>query len=324
MTPSNLIRHHNEPSAITIRVDSGQTTLDTSVAASSTMNDTRPKVLLSGFADEVSWDKSLAPQFSAFAALGLQYLTIRFVNLGDGAKNVMQLSDPEAELIKRMADDHGLSISSLGSPIGKVKLVDVEDGTNSPFCDWDRYRRHEVPRACESAQAFDTRLIRGFSFYPPRGRNPARVSGRSGRTTSSHCRSLWRTPTDIRLGGGGQSGRPGWQVVGRHSSPCRSSCVLLIFDGANLVTQGMNASQVFEQYAAMKPGLGWIHIKDHTSTTEADADCVGGRYVDEDRLCGYVPAGMGGSGYDRILADLRDWLPRLATRLSAGRTRCLL
>ncbi len=41
-----------------------------------------PQVLLSGFADEAANQKTAAEQFSAFAALGLQYYTMRFIDVG--------------------------------------------------------------------------------------------------------------------------------------------------------------------------------------------------------------------------------------------------
>ena len=35
-----------------------------------------------------------------------------------------------------------------------------------------KYLASEVTRACELAHAFETKLIRGFSFYPPQGEDP--------------------------------------------------------------------------------------------------------------------------------------------------------
>ncbi|MEC8390602.1 MAG: sugar phosphate isomerase/epimerase, partial [Planctomycetota bacterium] len=55
----------------------------------------RPTVLLSGFADESANQKTAVQQFTAFAALGLKYYTIRFIDAGNGIKNVMQLTKPE-------------------------------------------------------------------------------------------------------------------------------------------------------------------------------------------------------------------------------------
>ena len=90
-----------------------------------------PKVLISGFADEAANDKKVEQQFSAFAALGLRNYTIRFIDAGNGVKNVMQLDDAEIAHIKERQEVYGLQVSSLGSPIGKVKLLDEEDGSNN-------------------------------------------------------------------------------------------------------------------------------------------------------------------------------------------------
>ena len=49
----------------------------------------RPTVILSGFADEAANQKTAEQQFSAFASLGLQYYTIRFIDAGKGIKNVI-------------------------------------------------------------------------------------------------------------------------------------------------------------------------------------------------------------------------------------------
>jgi hypothetical protein len=52
----------------------------------------RPTVILSGFGDEAANQKTAEQQFAAFAALGLQYYSIRFIDAGNGIKNVMQLT----------------------------------------------------------------------------------------------------------------------------------------------------------------------------------------------------------------------------------------
>ena len=109
----------------------------------------QPQILLSGFADECALDKTIDQQFSAFAALGLKYLSIRFVDAGNGIKNVMNLEPDEVELVRQKLQQYGLQISSLGSPIGKVKLLDVDDGTSNVFRPFEEYLADEVPRACE-------------------------------------------------------------------------------------------------------------------------------------------------------------------------------
>ena len=52
----------------------------------------KPSVILTGFADEAANQKTVQQQFSAFAAMGLQYYSIRFIDVGSGIKNVMKLT----------------------------------------------------------------------------------------------------------------------------------------------------------------------------------------------------------------------------------------
>lgn len=131
-----------------------------------------PSVILSGFADEAANQKTAVQQFSAFAAMGLQYYTIRFIDAGKGVKNVMQLTKTEVNSVRHLENEYGLNVSSLGSPIGKVKLLDVDDGTKNNFIPFKRYLSKDVAKACELAHAFETKLIRGFSFYHPRRSDP--------------------------------------------------------------------------------------------------------------------------------------------------------
>ena len=132
----------------------------------------RPTVLLSGFADESANQKTAVQQFTAFAALGLKYYTIRFIDAGNGIKNVMQLTKPEIRSIKKLQEEYGLQVSSLGSPIGKVKLLDVDDGSSNRYVPFGKYLKNDVKKACELACQFETKLVRGFSFYHPRDTDP--------------------------------------------------------------------------------------------------------------------------------------------------------
>src|SRR6056297_2384393 len=131
-----------------------------------------PPILLSGFADESALTKKASEQFAALAAIGMQYYSIRFVDVGNGIKNVMALDDSEIKLLQKMHADYGMKVSSIGSPIGKVKLRDVDDGTGNKFVPFETYLKEDVPRACDRAEAFDCKLLRGFSFYHPKGTRP--------------------------------------------------------------------------------------------------------------------------------------------------------
>ena len=46
----------------------------------------RPRVILSGFADEAANHKTAVEQFAAFAAMGLQYYTIRFMDAAKASR----------------------------------------------------------------------------------------------------------------------------------------------------------------------------------------------------------------------------------------------
>ena len=61
-----------------------------------------PRVILSGFADEAANHKTAVEQFAAFAAMGLQYYTVRFMDAGNGVKNVMQLSKSEISHVRHL------------------------------------------------------------------------------------------------------------------------------------------------------------------------------------------------------------------------------
>ena len=132
----------------------------------------QPQVIVSAFADEAANQKTAEQQFSALAAVGLQYYSLRFIDAGGGIKNVMKLSRSEITKIRHLEDEYGLNVTCIGSPLGKVKLLDQEDGTNNVFVPFKKYLASDVKRACELAHAFETKLIRGFSFYHPKGDDP--------------------------------------------------------------------------------------------------------------------------------------------------------
>ena len=277
------------------------------------MNDPAPPVLLSGFADESAIDKTAVQQFTAFAALGLKYYSLRFIDAGDGIKNVMALSDPEIRTVATMQSDYGLSVSSIGSPIGKVKLRDVDDGTDNRFVPFDQYLREDVATACDRAEAFGCRLLRGFSFYHPKDTDPAdhidQVVDQLGQIAEA-CDARGLTfGLEVEANLVGQTGPLLATIADRVDHPA----MLTIFDGGNIVTQGFTPDETFAQYLAMKPSLGWVHIKDYH-----DPDPAGRiEHVDEASLDCFVPADRGDSGHEAILRDLRDFLPTLHDRMTS-------
>ena len=267
----------------------------------------KPSVILSGFADEAANQKTAIQQFAAFAAMGLQYYSIRFIDAGNGIKNVMQLSKQEISDVRHLEDEYGLNVASLGSPIGKVKLLDVDDGTKNRFVPFKKYLSSEVKKACELAHAFETKLIRGFSFYHPRGTDPrthvAQAADQLGEIAEMCHRSDLTFGLEVEANLVGQSG----QILADVHRIVNHPALVLIFDAGNIVTQGCSANEVFDQYLAMKPGLGWMHIKDYKHPKPTSRQT----HVDEEALKHFVPADIGDSGHARILHDFREWIPRL-------------
>ena len=270
-----------------------------------------PSVILTGFADEAANQKTAHQQFSAFAALGLQYYTIRFIDLGQGVKNVMQLTKPEITRLQRLHDEYGLRVSSLGSPIGKVKLLDVDDGTHNPFIPFSKYLDKQVRRAVGLANTLGTKLIRGFSFYHPRGTDPAdhisQVVDQLGQIAEICDRSDLTFGLEVEANLVGQSG----QLLAEIHRQVNHPALNLIFDAGNIVTQGCSAEEVFQQYVLMKRGMGWMHIKDYRHPQSVKRT----EHIDEDSLKHFVPADSGDSGHEMILRDFREEIPKLTRKL---------
>lgn len=270
-----------------------------------------PSVILSGFADEAANHKTAEQQFSAFAAVGLQYYTVRFIDAGQGIKNVMQLSKTEIAKIRNLEDEYGLNVSSIGSPIGKVKLLDVDDGTNNRFVPFKKYLDQDVQKACEMAHAFETKLIRGFSFYHPRGTDPLQhlpqVIDQLGKISETCHRNDLIFGLELEANLVGHTGG----LLAEIHSQVDHPALMLIFDGANIATQGYSADECLQQYREMKPGLGWLHIKDYRHPHAAKKT----DHVDEEALKHFVPADIGDTGHEAILRDLRDLIPKLEKKL---------
>ncbi|MBL8855337.1 MAG: sugar phosphate isomerase/epimerase [Planctomycetaceae bacterium] len=273
---------------------------------------TSTKVTLSGFSDEAAWDKTVDQQFSAMAALGLRFTSLRFIDMGHGIKNMMQLDDAEVDACVKKLAQYGLSVATLGSPIGKVKLLDEEDGTKNRYVPFAKYLAEDVTHACRLANRLGTRLIRGFSFYHPKGSDPEQhlpqVIDQLGQIADVCAQHGLVYGLEVEANLVGQTGfwmARLYQGVGRDN-------LLLIFDAANLSTQGYSGQQVYEHYLAMKPGLGWLHIKDYKHPGPVKRL----EHVDEEALKHFVPADQGDSGHELVLRDLAHYLPTIRERLA--------
>ena len=103
---------------------------------------------ISGFSDEIASDINV--QFEALGKLNMKYFEPRFIN----GKSISVLNDEEVVALKAKMDECGIKASSIGSPVGKIKLTDDFDAHFEMF-----------KRVVKTAKMLDCNYIRIFSFY---------------------------------------------------------------------------------------------------------------------------------------------------------------
>lgn len=110
------------------------------------------KFKLCAFADEA--DKRIDGQIKAMLENGVEYLEIRGV---DG-ENISKITLEKAAEVKDKLASNGLSVWSVGSPYGKIKIAD----DFAPHLDKFKY-------GLELADVLGAKNMRIFSFYVPHG-----------------------------------------------------------------------------------------------------------------------------------------------------------
>ena len=71
-----------------------------------------------------------------------------------------------------------------------------------------KYLAKDVAKACELAHAFETKLIRGFSFYHPKGTDPREHLPQVVDQLGQIAETCHRSDLTLRPGDRSQSGRP--------------------------------------------------------------------------------------------------------------------
>ena len=110
------------------------------------------EILISAFSDEYAVD--FEEQLKGMQSLGIKYIEPRHIS----GKNISLLTLDEVKEVKAMLDRYDIKVSSIGSPLGKIRL------------DEDMDAHMELTRhICEIANILDTKYVRMFSFYAPEG-----------------------------------------------------------------------------------------------------------------------------------------------------------
>lgn len=110
--------------------------------------------VFSGFADEYS--PALDEQIAGLGKLGIRHMELRFAD----QINVSDFTVEKTAEVKAKLDAAGISVSAIGSPLGKIRLDD----------DFDAHLE-KARRTFWLANRLGCPYIRMFSFYPPKGKN---------------------------------------------------------------------------------------------------------------------------------------------------------
>jgi sugar phosphate isomerase/epimerase len=200
---------------------------------------------LSAFADEVVDDFRGQVEFLAQEKVG--FIEPRFVD----KKNLMDLNRQELAQVRTLIRDHGLKVSAIGSPIGKVRL----DQPFKPHLD-------KFKHAVELAQYLETPFIRMFSYYAPEGKNIDDYRFQVMDRMVAKLELL--AGTDVMMVHENEA-----NIYGHSAANCvdmvrtlDSPKLRLAYDPANFVWGEKITNNVEVCWPLMKPYVVHIHIKD--------------------------------------------------------------
>ncbi len=222
---------------------------------------------LSGFADEIHPD--LPVQMAALKRLGISHIEMRGVN----GKNLCDHTLEEAAAVKKALDENGFRLSSIGSPIGKIKITEDFAPHLAKF-------RHVL----DLAKLMETRYIRMFSFYVEDGEWDryhdevfSRIKQMLSLAKEAGVTLLHENEKHIY----GDTPERCLELMEAFSG----QGLRAVFDPANFIQSG--AEPFPHAYEMLKPYIAYMHIK--------DAKMADGKVT---------PAGMGDGNVPAILTDL--------------------
>ncbi len=198
---------------------------------------------LSGFADEI--DPDLTRQCEVLTELGITQIEFRSA----WGVNVCDLTDEQLADAGDVLATHGISMSSVGSPIGKIRVDEDFDAHLARF-----------RRALAVADSFHAPYLRLFSFYPPEGGDVAEHRDEVLRRMSALAAEA--APFGVTLLHENEKG-----IYGDIPSRCLdivesvgAENLRLAWDPANFVQVGVRPFS--DGYALLRPHVVYVQIKD--------------------------------------------------------------
>lgn len=225
-------------------------------------------LMISGFSDEI--DQNFDLQLQRASACGVKAIEIRGVN----GRNIKTYTPKEAEILKEKLDAHGMIVSSIGSPIGKIKITD----DFAPHFE-------EFKNVVALCKVLNTQNIRMFSFFLPAEEAEAHEEEVMRRLEKM---AEYAAKEQVVLLHENEKG-----IFGDIAPRCEKIMKRLysdhfkaVFDFANFVQCGQDT---LEAYEMLRPYIAYIHIK--------DALQEGGKVT---------PAGWGDGHVKEILMKLKE------------------
>ncbi|MFD0677426.1 MULTISPECIES: sugar phosphate isomerase/epimerase family protein [unclassified Paenibacillus] len=229
-------------------------------------------ITLSAFADEIS--PELSEQIALLTSEQIQHIDFRSVN----GKKLKELKVKELRDIKRNLAEEGISVSCIGSAVGKIDITaDLEA------------HYEELKQAVEAAHLMDTRCVRIFSFHCP-DRNDM-GSYRDRVIEELHKYTEYASKEGIVLLHENEKHIFGDTVerCAELMKTCYGSAFQGIFDPANFVYYGIRPFD--DAYPQLASYMSYFHVK--------DAAVVNGKFTN-------VFAGTGDGQWRELLSHLRD------------------
>jgi sugar phosphate isomerase/epimerase len=204
--------------------------------------------VISGFADEISPDP--AQQLTTLAAESITHLELRSA----WGTNVADFSRAQLASFKTALDDAGVSVSAIGSPIGKI---DVRAAFPPEL--------QRLRRIADVADAVGTRMVRVFSFLIPEGEPPEMYRSRvidqmAALAAVAAERGLVLAHENEKLIYGDVPQRCADIITSVGSPALRAT-----FDAANFVQCGVRPHT--DAYRLLRPYLLYVQVKDALAAT---------------------------------------------------------